>query len=153
MISIEPFPELFHRLIPKDKIGNTQIIPLSLQDIDTSIFSTLKENDILFIDTTHVSKAGSDVNQIIFEILPKLNTGVVIHIHDIFYPFEYPREWLEEGRCWNEQYIMQAFLQYNTAFEIILWPQYMLTKNLKAMTQILGSDPIGGCSSIWLRKK
>jgi hypothetical protein len=85
------------------------------------IFCGLEENDILFIDSTHVTKINSDVNKIIFEILPKLQKGVLIHFHDIFWPFEYPQTWIREGMFWNEAYILRAFLEYNNSFEIGRW--------------------------------
>ena len=81
----------------------------------------LRANDILFIDSSHVSKAGSDLNHIVFELLPRLQPGVLVHFHDIRYPFEYPREWFALGLWWNEAYLLRAFLQYNTAFQITLF--------------------------------
>jgi hypothetical protein len=88
-----------------------------LQDVDQEIFARLKANDILFIDSSHVAKIGSDVNHLMSEILPILAPGVHIHFHDIFYPFEYPRQWVEEGRAWNEAYLLEAFLSFNSEFE------------------------------------
>jgi hypothetical protein len=86
----------------------------------------LQENDILFIDSTHVAKTGSDVLFEIFEILPLLNKGVKIHFHDIFYPFEYPRQWIvEEKRNWNELYFLRSFLMYNERFSIIAFNTYL----------------------------
>src|SRR5207302_8473946 len=89
----------------------------------------LEDGDILFIDSTHVGKAGSDVNRFFFEILPALERGVVIHFHDIFYPFEYPARWLDEGRAWNEQYLLRAFLEFNEMFQIKLFTTFMETKH------------------------
>ena len=86
---------------------------------------TLEENDILFIDTSHVSKFESDVNYIFFQVLPRLKKGVIIHFHDIFYPFDYPIEWLEQGRAWNESYMLRSFLMYNPQFRILLFPSLL----------------------------
>jgi hypothetical protein len=61
----------------------------------------------------------------VFEILPMLAPGVLIHFHDIFWPFEYPPAWIEEGRAWNEAYVLRAFLQYNSEFEILLFADYL----------------------------
>ncbi len=72
-----------------------------------------------------MSKTGSDVNYILFDILPILNKGVFIHFHDIFYPFEYPKKWVYEGRNWNEDYILKAFLMYNSEFKIRLFSHYL----------------------------
>lgn len=89
------------------------------------VFENLGENDILFVDSSHISKANSDVNLIIFEILPRLKKGVYVHFHDIIYPFEYPKEWLEQKRAWNEIYILRSFLECNPAFEIVFFNSCM----------------------------
>ena len=103
--------------------GIDKLVQTKIQHADKSLFSALEPNDILFIDTSHVAKAGSDVNYLLFEILPILKPGVLVHIHDIFLPDEYPKKWvIEDGRNWNEQYLVRAFLQYNPAFEIV-WPE------------------------------
>ncbi|NQS88701.1 hypothetical protein HQ584_02790 [Patescibacteria group bacterium] len=115
-------------------------------------FKQLKENDILFIDTSHVSKTGSDVNYIFFDILPNLNSGVLIHFHDIFYPFEYPKKKILDGHAFNECYILRAFLQYNTRFKIILFNTFLehyyedwFRQNMPLCLRNKGG-------SIWLRK-
>jgi len=101
---IEPFPELTLSLLrPGDK-DRLNIVAAELQKVDLALFDALQSGDMLFIDSTHVSKVGSDVNIIIFEILPRLASGVYVHFHDVFYPFEYPRDWVLQGRCWNEIY-------------------------------------------------
>lgn len=152
---IEPYPNrLFSLCKIIDKTSNT-FITECVENIDLSIFNLLNENDILFIDSTHVSKTGSDVNFILFEILPRLKQGVLIHFHDIFYPFEYPKSWVLEqnGFCWNEDYILKAFLMYNNEFEIILFNTFLehFYENwfLENMPNCLKNR--GG--SIWLRKK
>ena len=116
----EPYPELLMSLLRDTDAERVSTIPSRLQDVDLSEFDVLEENDILFIDSTHVSKIDSDVNRIFFEVLPRLSSGVHVHFHDIFFPFEYPKEWLLEGRAWNEAYILKAFLQYNQAFSTVL---------------------------------
>ena len=113
-----------------------------LQSIPLAVFEGLESGDVLFVDSTHVTKRGSDVNRIFFEILPALPVGVIIHFHDIFYPFEYPDNWMHEGRGWNEAYLLRAFLEYNDAFEILLWNSMLV-----AMGHLTGD---GG--SIWLQK-
>jgi hypothetical protein len=101
------------------------LLPTGLQDVDPEIFTQLQANDILFIDSTHVSKVDSDVNYIFFELLPVLNKGVYIHFHDIFYPFEYSKKWIYEGRGWNEAYMLRAFLEFNSQFEIVLFSSFL----------------------------
>lgn len=84
----------------------------------------------MFVDSTHVSKTGSDVNYLFFEIIPRLNPGVIIHLHDIFYPFEYPHKWLKQGMVWNELFLLRSFLQYNDNYEILYF-QNMIEKLYK----------------------
>ena len=122
---IDPYPDLLMSLLKETDKNNTRIIPCRLQDTDIAEFETLGANDILFVDSTHVSKFNSDVNHMFFDILPRLTPGVLIHFHDIFYPFEYPKTWLLEGRAWNEAYMLRAFLQYNKSFEVVMMNNYM----------------------------
>ena len=118
---IEPHPELLRATLAQGDEKKVEIIPDRVQDISLEKFASLDDGDILFVDSSHVSKVGSDVNALFFEILPSLRRGVYVHIHDIFFPFEYPSEWVYEGRAWNEVYLLRAFLQYNTAFRIVLF--------------------------------
>lgn len=122
---IEPYPALLESLIKESDKTKVTIIPYRLQEVGLSVFDSLYRGDILFVDSTHVTKVDSDVNRILFEILPRLGPGVYIHFHDIFYPFEYPKEWFYEGKAWNEAYAVRAFLQYNTAFRVVLMNTFM----------------------------
>ena len=113
----------------KDK-QNCSIIEESIQDISLDIFSELKKNDILFVDSSHVCKTGSDLNEIFFKILPLLPEGIYVHFHDIWWPFEYPSEWLLDNKwSWNEAYFLRAFLQYNNSFEIAFYNDYFAKKH------------------------
>jgi hypothetical protein len=148
---IEPYPKLLKSLIKENDAASIKIFDSRLQDVSLGTFMELKENDVLFIDSTHVSKFDSDVNYIIHKILPVLSEGVYIHFHDIFYPFEYPQKWLMEGRAWNEQYILRAFLEYNANFKIVLFNSYlklMFHEKLKDRFPLMCKD---GCS-IWIKK-
>jgi predicted O-methyltransferase YrrM len=150
---IEPYVDLLLSLMKKDDRSRNTVIPSIVQDVELDIFGKLEENDILFIDSTHVSKIGSDVNHILFNILPKLNKGVLIHFHDVFYPFEYPKEWIYGGKAWNEAYVLRAFLQYNTSFEIVFYNTYLelfYADKFKRYMPLCLKNPGG---SIWLRKK
>src|SRR5215831_13366686 len=149
---IEPYPELLMSLIKEEDKGRIRILPRRLQDVDVSEFEALRENDILFIDSTHVSKVGSDVNQIFFEILPRLSSGVYIHIHDIFYPFEYPRDWIYEGRAWNEAYMLRTFLQYNSAFRVVLMNTFMERYHESFFHERMPLCLKNTGGSIWIRK-
>src|SRR5215467_7200253 len=124
---IEPYPELLLSLIKKTDRERTTLISSNLQEVDLKLFGQLGERDIVFVDSTHVSKVYSDVNYIFFKLLPSLAKGVLIHFHDIFYPFEYPKDWIYENRAWNELYLLRAFLQYNSAFRIMMFNNYLET--------------------------
>jgi len=129
-----------------------RIIGDTVQSVPLDTFKKLQAGDILFVDSTHVSKTGSDVNHILFEILPVLNPGVIIHFHDIFYPFEYPKEWVLRGYNWNEDYILRAFLMYNNAYEIKLFPDYLHRHHKEVFAELpLTYKNTGG--SFWLEKK
>ena len=123
MTFIEPFPSLL-RSLTADSDLRGRLLVKRLQAIPLELFGELSSGDVLFIDSTHVSRAGSDVNYLLFDVLPALAPGVLVHFHDIFYPFEYPSEWIREGRSWNESYALRAFLQFNRAFRVVLVNTY-----------------------------
>ena len=151
---VEPYPDrLYSNLMDGDK-NCVHILEKKLETVGLDLFETLLPNDILFIDSTHVSKIGSDVNYLLFEVLPSLNKGVFIHFHDIFYPFEYLEDWVKEGRAWNEAYILRAFLQYNSVFKIRLFTSYMLCfyPELFQFDVWKKVPPGGSRSSLWLSK-
>jgi predicted O-methyltransferase YrrM len=116
IICIEQYPSNY--LEELHNAGKITLIKENLENVDLNIFNRLTSNDILFIDSSHVLKLDSDVMFYFTQIFPLLNKGVLIHIHDIFFPYDYPLEWLKEGRFWNEQYFLYVFLQYNTKFKI-----------------------------------
>ncbi|WP_425390641.1 class I SAM-dependent methyltransferase [Ekhidna sp.] len=121
---IEPNPERLKSLLFKEEKIN--LIESIVQEVDLDLFKTLEENDILFIDSSHITKAGSDVNFLLFDVLPNLKKGVKIHFHDIGYPFEYPQHWvIDKLRGFNENYILRAFLMYNSNFPIIAFNTFL----------------------------
>ena len=150
---IDPYTERLGELLqPKDRLA-TRLIRERLQYIDLGLFETLEAGDIAFFDSTHVSKCNSDVNLIFFDLLPRLKPGVLIHFHDVFYPFEYPERWvMEMGVAWNEDYLLRAFLQFNQAFEIFFFNDYLFN-HFRSQVEAAFKQPgnwLG--SSIWLRK-
>lgn len=150
---IDPYPQLLESLIKPEDRSRIRIVSRKLQEVDIDVFQPLSEGDILFIDSTHISKVDSDVNYIFFKLLPSLQSGVYIHFHDIFYPFEYPKEWVYEGRAWNEDYLLRAFLQYNSSFEICLFNtylEYFHEEKFKADMPLCLRNRGG---SIWLKKR
>jgi hypothetical protein len=156
---VEPYPDRLLSLLSARDTQTHTIDARPVQEVDLNTFLALEENDILFIDSSHVAKIGSDVLHIVFYILPLLKKGVIVHFHDILWPFEYPENWIEEGRVWSEAYFVRAFLQYNSAFEILFFNSYMALRysqeiELK-MPRILAPpcrpETLGN-SSLWLRK-
>ncbi|RYD80757.1 MAG: class I SAM-dependent methyltransferase [Verrucomicrobiaceae bacterium] len=149
---IEPYPErLLSRLRPEDH-AQVKIVQSPVQKVPLSTFEELGENDVLFIDSSHVSKIGSDVNFLLFEVLPRLRSGCLVHFHDIFWPFEYLQEWVKQGKAWNEAYILRAFLQYNNAFEILLFNSYMGHAHRPVLEEVLPRFLKNTGGSLWLRK-
>ena len=152
---IEPYPQrLFGFLSDADK-RTASIIESKVQDVPLDPFLALDEGDILFIDSSHVVKVGSDVNFILFEVLPRLRKGVWIHFHDIFFPFEMPEHWITKYKhFWNENYLLRAFLMNNESYEITLFNTF-LQQRFKSWFEermpecLLGDEPTG---SIWIRK-
>lgn len=151
---IDPTLKEIRARFPLGSARGVEMIPVKVQDAPISVFESLRENDILFLDSSHVAKCGSDVNYYLFEILPFLAPGVLIHIHDILYPFEYPEQWVLEGkRSWNEAYAVRAFLQYNREFTILYWTSFathVFPEKLWALMPIAKENPGG---SLWLRTR
>jgi len=138
----------------KDKV-NHKVMQSKIQEVDLSIFDGLNNNDILFVDSSHVSKIGSDLNHILFQILPRLKSGVLIHFHDIHYPFEMPEDWvLNRKWFWNENYLLRAYLTDNEKYEIINFNSYLQHEFRDWFKQNMPDCLIGelDTGSIWLRK-
>ena len=151
IISIEPFPREFLR---KGFPGLRSLIEKRVQDIDLNFFSQLESGDILFIDSSHTVKIGGDVNYLFLELMPRLKPGVIVHVHDIFLPFDYRRDWvMEKFRFWTEQYMLQSFLTFNSEFEVLMANSYLkhyYEEELKAAFPDLPSYRGG---SFWIRRK
>jgi len=151
---IEPYPERLRSLVSDSDLAN-RLTETNLQDIPLERFRALGENDVLFIDSTHVSRPGSDVNYLFFEVLPSLRPGVLVHLHDIHWPFEYPPEWIESAWGWTETYLVRSFLQYNESFQIEFMNSYLRDVHPRNVGQYLplmaeaGPSPSG---SLWIRR-
>ncbi len=114
------------------------------------IVDRLAANDVLFIDSSHELQAGGDVCHLLLNVVPRLRPGVLVHIHDVFLPYDYPQEWVEVGRTWSEQYLVQAMLQFGGKFQVI-WPGYYVEKcrpDIVSKLDFLRKDAPG---SLWLR--
>jgi Methyltransferase domain len=152
LICIDPFPAEFVRNGRIPVLHS--LIEAKVQDLDVDFFSQLTSGDILFIDSSHTVKIGGDVNYLFLEVLPRLNPGVIVHVHDIFLPFEYRRDWvLDEFRFWTEQYLLQAFLTFNSEFEVLLASYYLSRYHKEHLRAAFPDLPrwIGG--SFWMRRK
>jgi len=140
-----------------DSIDGLEVIRQKVEEVDHSMFGQLESDDILFIDSSHVIRPQSDVLTECLEILPILKPGVLIHIHDIFTPYDYLDHWLvDEVKLWNEQYLLEAFLSCNPQFEIVLALNYLSHKH---PAQLAEKFPMLGRKveqaeprSIWIRK-
>jgi predicted O-methyltransferase YrrM len=152
-IAVDPHPS---KVIKSDISGLTKLIPKEVQELDLDFFQQLESGDILFIDSSHVVKIGGDVNYLYLDVLPRIKEGVIIHAHDIFLPSEYPERWvLSEHRFWTEQYLLQAFLTYSPAFEVLWGGSYMATNYPEELKATFPSynEGITQPGSFWMRKR
>jgi predicted O-methyltransferase YrrM len=150
VVCIEPYPQRLLGLLENSHHGNLTLHRKPVQDVPVDIYSQLKSGDILFIDSTHVVKAGSDVNWLFLRVLPQLADGVIVHVHDIFWPFEYPKTWLSEHRDWTEDYLLHAFLIGNRSWEIMLFSSWIWHCHPEVVPAYLAGQEPG---SIWLRHR
>jgi hypothetical protein len=149
---IDPNPERLESLVSKHNDLVT-ILKSRAQDIDLETILAFEPNDIVFIDSTHVAKAGSDVNFLLFEVLPRLRPGVLVHFHDIFYPFEYPEDWFFElNRSWNENYMLRAYLTANTSYQIVFFNDYMRLRHFDVIVNAMPLFQKNSGGALWIRK-
>jgi len=149
LVAIEPYPrEMLRHGVP----GLSHLIPKKLQEVPLEFFAALEANDILFIDSSHVLTIGGDVQREYLQIIPSLRPGVIVHVHDIFLPMEYPRRWIMESRWfWNEQYLLQAFLSFNREFEV-LWAGAYMTLNYPDKLAAFSRFERALAQSFWMRR-
>ena len=149
---IDPYPQRLLSLLKPGDCDTINLIAQPVQAVPLTIFTELGAGDVLFIDSPHVVKTGGPVSWLLFEVIPRIASGVYVHIHDIFYPFEYPREWLFNGKAYNELYFIRAFLQYNHAFQIEYFCSMIGQRYSQKLAEHLplAVRDIGG--SIWLKK-
>ena len=150
---VEPYPELLFSLLRPGEDREIRVIPRKLQDADITLFDTLEAGDILFVDSSHVVKAGSDCQLLFSDILPRLNPGTLIHFHDVHQRFEYPADWLREGRGWNEQYMLRAFLQFNSEFRIKLYTTYLITRHREWFEKHMPNCLRHAGAQIWIERR
>lgn len=112
-ICVEPFEQPWLASI------EVELYREKVEKIDLSFFSKLEANDVLFIDSSHIIRPQGDVLFEYLELLPILKSGVLVHIHDVFTPKDYPDEWIFKHKLWNEQYLLEAFLSFNSEFRVV----------------------------------
>ena len=145
---IEPYPPDF---LTEEVPGISRLIPKRVEEVGLQPFLDLQAGDFLFIDSSHVSKTGNDVNFLYLEVIPRLAPGVVIHVHDIFIPEEYPRDWvLGEERSWNEQYLLQALLMFSGGFKVLFGSNCSTCFFPEQVVSVFGGAYGGG--SFWIEK-
>jgi hypothetical protein len=152
LLCIEPHP---NETLTQGFPGLGELVVMKLEEVDRDVFTSLTANDILFIDSSHVLRIGNDVYYEYLHILPRVASGVFVHVHDIFLPFEYPRQWIvEEHRFWTEQYLLQAFLTFNRAFKVIWGGSYMHHNHPDRLRQTFQSyDPAHVLpGSFWMQR-
>jgi hypothetical protein len=150
IICIEPFPS-----VELSQNKQVKLIRNRLEDVDRDLFNELNKNDILFIDSTHTLKIGNDVYCEYLEIIPNINVGVYIHIHDIFIPNQYSKRWVyKKNYFWTEQYILQAFLMFNSHYEVVFPCNYLHSFKPDLLMEIFPSYPMDeeGPGSFWIRR-
>jgi hypothetical protein len=145
---VEPYPERLQELVREE--DDAALWQLGVQDAPREIFTALEAGDVLFIDSTHVAKVGSDVNLLLLDIVPSLAPGVLVHIHDILYPFEYPAEWVYDGRAWTEAYMLRALLIGNATLRIVWWNDMMSAFHRDAVAEAMPRWATHGGGSIYL---
>lgn len=160
LVCIDPFPRDF---LVAGFPGLASLIQKPVQEVELDFFSQLESGDILFIDSSHTVKIGGDVTYLFLQVLPRLKPGVIVHVHDILFPFDYHREWVvDDRRFWTEQYLLQAFLAFNSEFEVLMCNSYLALYYLEHLKSIFPNSPWwtderidvpGGGSSFWMRRK
>lgn len=148
---VEPFPRGF---LLAGVPGLTRLEVRKVQQLEPEWFDQLQTGDILFIDSSHVCKTGSDVNHLYLKVLPRLRPGVIVHIHDIFLPCEYLKSWvLDENRSWNEQYLVQVMLQHSQRYRVLFANYYAFLRYPQLVVDALatGKGHGYGGGSLWLQ--
>jgi Methyltransferase domain len=149
---VDPYPQLLRSLIGNVTV-TMQIIEMPIQQVPLSTFEALEAGDILFIDSTHVLRTGSDVCFELFEVLPRLASGVLVHFHDMFWPFEYPRQWaVNDNRSWNEVYAVRAFLTRNEDWRITFFNDYFAKTERKLIAASYPDFLKNSGGALWLQR-
>jgi predicted O-methyltransferase YrrM len=151
---VDPDATRLRSLLKPADYERAEIFEIPVQQASLAAFRSLCRGDFLFIDSTHVLKTGSDVHFELFHILPALASGVIVHFHDIQFPFEYPDPWIfDDNFSWNEIYGVRAFLMFNSVYRIKFWGSCLArerTELIRATFPLFLKNPGG---SLWLEKR
>jgi hypothetical protein len=152
-LAFDPFPRA--QIVGEAPPPPTRFEPLPATEVPLDTFRDLEAGDFLFVDTTHTVKLGSDVNYIVLDVLPVLAPGVIVHFHDVFLPWEYPRTWFEDMEYyWAEQYLLQAFLAFNGAFEVLLPAQALARDHPERLASAIPSFSAGvRPGALWIARR
>lgn len=152
LVAVDPEPTT---LVPSGMDGLTRLEQRDCRQLPLARYRALAAGDILFIDTSHIVKLGSEVNWLVLEVLPELSPGVHVHFHDVFLPYEYPRYLLEQEAYFTEQYLLQAFLHGNDDWEVTLAAAALFRRErerLSALIPSLRERPEVSPAAFWLRR-
>jgi predicted O-methyltransferase YrrM len=142
LVFIDPNPDRLRGLLRDGDQDRVTLLSRPVQEVDGAVFDRLEPGDMLFIDSSHVTKIGSDVNVLLLEVVPRLRPGVHVHVHDIIWPFEYARKWIYQGRAWNEAYLLRALLVGNPRLRIEFWSSQLAACH---------KEQVGAALPLWLR--
>jgi hypothetical protein len=155
-IIIDPYP---NEITSTHLASVSRVLKEKVENVDAALFDVLEKDDILFIDSGHTIRTGSDVNFLLLDVLPRLRPGVIIHFHDINLPYEYPKGYFTNPKFrvfWTEAYLLQAFLMFNREFEILLAMNYIQTDHMddfsKAFPRFNLADNWANSGSFWIRR-
>jgi hypothetical protein len=149
---IDPFTERLEGLLRADDRASVRIHRELVQDTTRETFAALSAGDVLFVDSTHVLKAGSDVEHLLFRVLPHLPAGVLVHVHDCFWPWQYREDWLRMRRDWNELYVLHAFLAGNDAWRVVLFNDWVWRAHPELVERYLPEARDERPGGLWLEK-
>lgn len=138
--AVEPYPgQKLRRLNERNE--NLTLVEARAEDLEVERYLDLESGDFLFIDSSHVASAGSDVNHLLLRVLPRIPQGVLVHFHDIFLPNELPKQWLVDHQWfWTEQYLLHAFLMFNHSFEVVWTGNYLSQLHPEQFQKILSGE-------------
>jgi hypothetical protein len=150
---VDPDLSRLRDLVKRGDLTRHTVLRRPAQDTDPALFARLEAGDVLFVDSTHVAKAGSDVVWLLGEVLPRLKPGVWVHFHDVFWPFDYPEAWLRQNCAWNELYALRAFLTFNQVFAIELFASWLWPREAPVVRAHCPQAADLAPGSLWLRRR